>query len=66
MNKQLQAKVNKAINQLLQISGDISELQDTFNELIDEAFDDGSDTGYQERSNEVKGEGVKAASPDTR
>ena len=53
MNKQLRAKVDRVINQLLHMSVDLSELQDTFNELIDEAYDNGSEDGYKERSAEV-------------
>ncbi len=56
MNKQLQAKVDKAIDRLLRMSGDLSELQNTFSELIDEAYDDGSEDGYFERSKEVEKE----------
>ncbi len=54
MNKQLQAKVDKAINKLLQISGDISELQDTFGALIDEVYDEACDEGYKEGCEETE------------
>ncbi len=47
MNKQLQAKVGKVINQLLQISGDLSE-------LLDEAYDDGNKDGYKEGCKETE------------
>ncbi len=54
MNKQLQAKVDKAIDKLCQISGDISELQDTLGALIDEAYDEGCDEGYKEGCEETE------------
>ncbi len=48
MDKKLRSKVDKAISELIKISGDISELQDTFNELIDEAYDNGNEDGYKD------------------
>ncbi len=48
MDKKLQAKVDMAILELVKISGDLSELQDTFNELIDEAYDNGNEDGYKD------------------
>ncbi len=54
MNKQLQTKVGKAIDELLKISGDLSELQDTFGVLIDEAYDSGCDEGYKEGCEETE------------
>ncbi len=47
-------KLEDTNNQLLQISGDLSELQDTFGTLIDEAYDVGCDEGYKEGCEEME------------
>ncbi len=54
MDKKLEAKVERAINELVKISGDLSELQDTFGALIDEAYDSGCDEGYKEGCEETE------------
>lgn len=50
INKKLQAKINKLANQIMQMSGDLSELQDEITALCDEVYDNGCDDGYLEAS----------------
>jgi hypothetical protein len=48
IDKKLQSKINTLVNKIMQMSGDLSELQDDVSTLCDEVYDNGCDDGYNE------------------
>jgi len=61
IDKALQAQIDRLINQLLHMSGDLSELQDKIAALYDSVYDNGVDDGYKAgyKEGRDKGEEVK-------
>ena len=56
IQKVLRTKIDKLVNGILKISGDLSILQDEITALCDEAYDNGCEDGYTERSQELEHE----------